>query len=512
MFTMNKSYKRVLAVLASALALTTAHVIPATARDVLNVAQARDPQNLDPIDTFTLSWGSFGSNIFDGLLVRDEKLNLMPALAEEWEFLDNNTRIRFYLRNDVVFHNGEIFNAEAVKFTFERLLGEQGAKGPQRSNYTSIERLEVVDEFTVDFVMNKVDPVILTKLSGYGAMIVPPQYIAEVGEDAFDKHPVGTGPFKVVKYTPSVNLQLAKFDGYWNGRAKVNELNVRFIPEPSTRIAELLSGGIDIALNIPTTAIDTIKANPNADLIAVDGPTVQIFRFKVKDAITSDIRVRKAINLAIDRKSIIQALLKGYASPIASAQGANSLGYDPELDGYPYDPEAAKILLQEAGVKPGTQITLDLQNNNDTVREVAQAIAGLLGQVGLEVKIRMHEQNMYSTELIPQGKTGEMFAFGWGGWTFDFDNTAYLLYHTGERWNPYIENAELNGLLEKQRELYSPEQRETILKTVASYAHMYALDVPLYNIQTLYGVRNNVKGFVGAPDDRTRFMSVSVEE
>lgn len=484
----------------------------AQAAGTLKVAQARDPQSLDPVDTFTLSWGSFGSNIFDGLLVRDEDLILKPALAERWEFLDDDKRIRFYLRSDVTFHNGEPFNATAVKYTFERLLGEEGKKGPQRSNYTAIDRLEIVDDYTVDFVMSRVDPVFLTKLSGYGAMIVPPKYIEQVGEEEFNKNPVGTGPFKVAGYTPSVSLELARFNNYWNGSAKLDGVTIRFIPEPSTRQAELLSGGVDIVLNIPTTSVDAINANDNVDLVAVDSPTIQMLRLKTKDAITSDIRVRKAINMAIDKASIIRALLKGYGKPISTAQGAKSLGFDADLDAYPYDPDRAKQLLQEAGVKPGTQIYLDMTNTNATMKEVVQAVSGMLSVVGLQVKIRMHEQNVYSFDIIPNGKTGEMFTFGWGGWTFDFDNTAYLLYHSGERWNPYNTDSQLDGLLEKQREIYDPKARQEILKQIGSYAHMYALDVPLYNEAKLYGVRKNVKGFIPAPDDRTRFMSVSLEK
>ena len=100
----------------------------------------------------------------------------------------------------------EPFNADAVKYTFDRLLGEEGAKGPQRGNYTSIREVVVVDDYTVDFMMEHPDPVLITKLSGYGAMIVPPKYIEDAGEEAFDMKPVGTGPFKVVEYTPTVGV------------------------------------------------------------------------------------------------------------------------------------------------------------------------------------------------------------------------------------------------------------------------------------------------------------------
>ena len=477
----------------------------------VTAAQRQDPQNFDPIDTFLLSWGSIGSNVFDGLLHRTEDLELKPGLATSWEFSDDSTRLRFTLREGVTFHNGEPFNAEAVKYTFDRLLGEQGKKGPQRSNYTSIERVEVVDDTTVEFVMNQADPVILTKLAGYGAMIVPPKYIEEAGEEAFDKKPVGTGPFKVVEYTPAVDVKLEKYEDYWGEKARIDDLTIRFIPEPATRMSELLSGGVDIALNIPTSAIDTVKGNDAVELVSVPGPTVSLLRFKVVDAVTEDVRVRQAINMAVDRAAIIDALLKGYGQPIASLQGAKSFGYDPDLQPYPYDPNGAMALLKEAGFKPGTTISMDMPSNDDTFREIAQAVIAYLGTVGVNVKLRTHERNIYSSEIMPKGQTGELYQFGWGGWTFDFDNTAYLLYHSGERWNPYIKDDRLDSLLEEQRQTYDTEVRENILRAVAAYAHEEALDLPLFNFETLYGVNKRVEGFVPAPDDRVRYVGISVD-
>ncbi len=496
------------ALLATCFALAT----PVFAQDTtLNVAQRQDPQNLDPIDTFRLSWGSIGSNIFEGLVFRGEDLVLQPGLATGWEFLDNETRIRFTLRQGVKFHDGEPFNAEAVKYTFDRLLGAEGEKGPQRSNYTSIREVVVVDEFTVDFLMESPDPVLITKLAGYGAMIVPPKYIKEVGEEAFDMKPVGTGPFSVVEYTPTVGVKLAKFDGYWNGEAQLDAVNIRFISEDATRMAELLSGGVDIALNIPTPSVETIKNDEDVDLVAVDGPTVVLTRFNTASGITADPRVRRAISMAVDRKTIVEAMLGGLASPISSAQGAKSFGNDPKLEAYPFDPEAAKALLAEAGVKPGTEITLDMPNNDETFREVSQVISAYLGQVGLNVSIRTHESSIYFNDIIEGGKTGDMFYYGWGGWTFDYDNTAYLLYHSGERYNPYVKDAKLDELLDAQRLTYDRDVREKALQEVARYAQEQALDLPLYNTSTIYGVNTRVKGFTPAPDDRARYMSVTVD-
>ncbi|MFA3918756.1 ABC transporter substrate-binding protein [Ruegeria hyattellae] len=491
--------------------LTFATPMMAFAETTLNVAQGRDPQNLDPIDTFRLAWGSIASNVFDGLVFRGEDLQLKPGLATNWEFLDNETRIRFTLREGVEFHNGEPFNAEAVKYTFDRLLGEEGAKGPQRGNYTSIREVVVVDELTVDFLMERPDPVLITKLSGYGAMIVPPKYIEEVGEEAFDMKPVGTGPFKIVEYTPTVGVKLERFDNYWNGNANVDNVNIRFIPEDATRMAELLSGGIDISLNIPTPSVETIKQSDVVDLVDVDGPSVVITRFNTENGITVDPRVRKAISMAVDRDTIIEALLGGLASPISSAQGERSFGNDTSLQPYPYDPEGAKTLLQEAGVAPGSEIALDIPSNNDTFREIAQVMAAYLDQVGLKLKVRTHETSVFFNEIVTNGKSGEMFYFGWGGWTFDFDNTAYLLYHTGERNNPYIDDAKLNALLEEERATYNTQVRRDALQKVAAYAHEHALDLPLYNLSTLYGVNKRVEGFVPAPDDRVRYMDITLK-
>src|SRR5918998_1757658 len=153
----------------------------AQAAGTITVAITIDPGSWDPIDTFLVDWSSAANNIYDGLTLRGPDMKLQPALATSWEFLDNNSRIRFKLRQNVKFHNGEPFNAEAVKFTFDRLLGEEGKKGPQQSNYTSISKVEIVDPYTVDFIMKQPDPVLLTKLDGYGGMIVPPKYIQEKG-------------------------------------------------------------------------------------------------------------------------------------------------------------------------------------------------------------------------------------------------------------------------------------------------------------------------------------------
>ncbi|GGB02722.1 peptide ABC transporter substrate-binding protein [Brucella endophytica] len=490
-----------------------AFTAPAFAAGKMTISSPQDPGSWDPIDTFLVQWAAVATNIFDGLTWRGPDLKVVPGLAESWEELDGGKRIRFKLRQNVKFHNGEPFDAEAVKFTFDRLLGAEGSKGPQRSNYTSIESIEIIDPYTVDMKLKTPDPVLLTKLAGYGAMIVPPKYIREKGEDYFNLNPVGTGAFKFVSYAPKVDIKLEANPDYWGGAPKLSELEYRFIAEPATAVAELQAGRVDLVIppTIPIGMIPVIQNDPKLEVLSIPGPTVDALRFNTRDGITADPRVRKAIIMAIDRATIVKSILAGQASEIASFQSALSFGYDPNLKPIPYDPEGAKKLLAEAGVKAGTPLQIDIRGNDQTMNEVAQVISSYLSMVGLTATIKPYETNVLLNDIIPQGKTGAMFQQKWGGWTFDYDNTAYLMYHTGEKWNPYDKDEKLDKLLEEQRTMTDPTQREKVLQEVAKYAADRALEVPLYNSNAIYGISKRVKGFVPAPDNRMKLTDVTVE-
>ncbi|MDA9557338.1 ABC transporter substrate-binding protein [Vibrio sp.] len=477
----------------------------------LTVAIPHDAGSWDPVDTFKVAWSTVANNIYDGLIERDVNLNLQPALAEKWEMMDNNMRIRFTLRQGVTFHNGEAFNAESVKFTFDRLLGEQGKAGPQRSNYTTIEKVAVVDEYTIDFFMNQVDPVILTKLAGYGSMIVPPKYIAEHGEDHFNHHPVGTGPFKMTAYKPKVSVEMARFDNFWGEKADIDTIKYRFIKEDATRVAELESGRVDIIDNVPVALVPQLNESKKSDLVGVSGPTTYAFRLNTKNGITKDPKVRKALTLAIDRQTIIDSILMGQAKMISSFQSDMSFGYDESISIDPYDPTKAMALLKEAGIKPGTEIEISYRSENSTFSEVAQAVAGYLSIVGINAKVKPYETGIYLSDVMPNGKTGEMFQSSWGGWTFDYDNTAYLMYHTGERWNAYDSYIELDKMLNEQRNHFEPEKRLPILHEIANFVKDEYIEIPMYSLKTLYGVGKHVQNFEGPADNRFRFNKVKVQ-
>jgi len=445
----------------------------------LVIVQGQDPQNWDPIATFLLSWGMVGCNVFDGLVDRGPDLVLRPGLATSWKWISKDV-LQFKLRRGVTFHDGEPFNADAVKFTFDRLLGPEGAKGPQQGNYTSIDHAQIVDPYTVNLVMKTEDPVIITKLAGYGAMIVPPKYIQQHDSAYFGSHPVGTGPFKFVEYNKDDHLTLAANQNYWNGAPRLAAVTYRFVPEVSTRVAELQAGRADIAQGVPVSQATVVKNDPNLVLLPVGSPTVIEVRFDPSKPPADDIRFRKAVIAAIDVQTIIQTILQGYGHRVSTFQSPLSFGNDPALKPYPYDPQQAKQLLAEAGTKAGTEVILSFPSNNADFREAAQAMASYLQAVGLKLTLQPIEQVTYFSDTLPHAKTGPIYEFGWGGWTLDFDNTAYLLYHKGEYWNPVFSDAQVEQYLTAERTTNDQKARLKAFSALDRRLYDLAIDFPLW--------------------------------
>lgn len=470
-----------------------------------------EPQNWDPIDTFLLDWSTVANSVFEGLMERTLDLELKPGLAESYEYLDDKT-LEFKLREGVEFHNGEPFNAEAVKFSFDRLLGEEGQKGPQYSNYTSIESVEVIDDYTVQMHLKNPDPVLLTKLAGYGAVIVPPKYVQEEGDENFNTNPVGTGPFKMTEYKRDQTIVLEKNENYWqDGLPKLDKVTFKVIPEASTRLAELQTGKIDIMKRVEVAQADSVKNNNFLELMEVGTPTVYSLRFDTAEEPVDDVRVRQAINYAIDKQAILDEILGGYGTLISTFQSELSFGNNPDLEPYPYDPEKAKQLLEEAGVAEGTELDVFIPGDDGNFKEVAQAAAFYLEEVGLKLNINSVDGTTLISDLIPNGNAGHMYRMGWGGWTLDFDNTAYLMYHEGEQWNPSFKDEKVEELLAAQRNTVDQEEREAIFKELTEVLYELAPEVNLYQAVDLYAVNNRVKNFQPPHEDRLRLEEVTVE-
>ena len=283
------------------------------------------------------------------------------------------------------------------------------------------------------------------------------------------------------------------------------------IAEPATQVAELQAGRLDIATTIPLSMLPVVANDPKLRTASINGPTTLALRFNTRDGITKDANVRRALVMAVDRDAIVKQILGGNAEPVASFQGKLSFGFDPDLKPRPFDVAQAKTLLQQAGVKPGTAVQIDFRGPDSNFREVVQAVAGYFQAVGLKPNLKGYETSVLLNDIIPSGKTGEMWQNQWGGWTFDYDNTAYAMYHSGQRWNPYDSDPNLDKLLDAQRNTYDQAERQRLLREAARYVADQALEIPLYSLNTIYGINKRVKNLTLPADGRFRFVNETIE-
>jgi peptide/nickel transport system substrate-binding protein len=484
----------------------------------LNLALQFDATNLDPMATYTLSNARWESEIYSPLTWRDPNLVMYdgldgrPApeegygLAASWEYADDLT-LNMTLKTGITFQNGEPFNAAAVKATYDRMLAPD-SQSPQAFNYNTISSVEVVDDATLIFHFSTTDPVMITKMAGYGSFIVPPQASTEDGFGTSTA--VGTGPYKLVEYVKDDHITFEAWDGWW-GSAKplVKTLNYRIIPDDNTRLSEFLAGNID-AFTLNVNQVSAAQGNPDVSLVEIGSPTVNGLRLDAKQAPTDNKSVRQAISHAIDLQTIIDTILGGYAQPVAVWQSPFSFGVDDTLAPYAYDTAMAQQLVTDSGLPTPIHITYDVIGQDTQALEVGQAVKDMLDAVGFDVELRTQEQATYYDDYVA-GKLGNIVPFGWGGWTLDYDNTYFSMYKTGESYNPSYSNSQVDDLLTQERATLDQAARLDIAKQLNQLIYDDAPDVMLYQTQYVWGVNNRVKNLLIPPDDRLWLVDTWVE-
>lgn len=498
-------------VLAISLGCVTASLAASTEQH-LKVGVVGDPHNWDPMDTYRLDWSAIATSVFEGLVERDLKAEIKPGLATSWDIDQAEKKIRFHLRKGVKFHNGDDFKADSVKYTFDRLLAPE-SKSPQKGNYSAIKEVKIVDDYTVDFLLNEIDAVLIVKLSGYAGVIVPKGYIEAKGDAHFNDHPVGTGPFKMTQYVPDQTVVLERFDDYWKQPLPtLDKVTFRVIPEASTRLAELQTHTIDISNKVEINQVSAVQNSPRVDVVKADTPSVYALRFDVLRKPVDDVRVREALALAIDMDTIVDTVLQGNARRINSFQSKLSFGYDDTIPVRPYDPKKAKQLLEAANYDFNQTLTLTTSASDTTFKEVTQAVQLYLKQIGIKTKLETVEFNVFINDMVPNRKAGHLFRQGWGGWTLDFDNTAYSLYHFGSKWCPDYNDKVVEQLLTEERTTMDQGIRKAAFTKMTHRLNETLPDIPLYQKVDLWGVNQRVKGFVAPVDGRMRFENVSIGE
>jgi peptide/nickel transport system substrate-binding protein len=376
--------------IASAAALLPPAALAEQQRNALVVAMPLLRQQFDP--TLQVAIPDFGTYqfLFDGLLNLGAE-GKVPGLAQSWAVSADGKQLDFKLRNGVKFHNGDALTAEDVKFTYERLLQPGNTHSYRQAFVELLERVEVVAPDHARFHLKAPWPAFFTSARYPLVGIVPKAYYEKVGSKGFQKAPIGTGPYKLA------GLQAAEWNrfeanaDYWNGAPKVKAVTIRLVKEPFTSYAMLERGEADIVVGLTGPLLERIRHNPKLRVVLSKyNGTSGLYFNKTSFPQSADKRVRQAIAYAVNRDAIAKNLLSGICEPASSIFTPVTYGFKDGLSVVPYDPEKAKSLLKEAGVKSGYTVTYALHTESfaslPNAPQVLEAIAGNLEAIGFKVE------------------------------------------------------------------------------------------------------------------------------
>lgn len=450
----------------------------------LVVIQGAEPPGLDPSLHREGPTYNVTINVFDSLLRKTRDGRNVPALAERFE-RDGDSAWIFHIRPGVTFHNGEELNAEAVRFTIDRIFDEE-LGSTRGADLEWLRNVEVIDDMTVRIEAE--EPFALAEHYFTELQILPPGYIAEVGNEAFNEQPVGTGPFQVVQWDRGNRIVLERNEDYWRRNVDIAELEFRFIESGSSRVATLLGGEADLITDPPIAARDRIENTPGTEFATATGTRVMFVGLDAtQDSPVSDPLVRQAMNYAVDTEAIVDNLIFGLGEVTTAHLTEADFGYNADVSPYPYDPDRARELLAEAGYEDGFTVTLDITSGryiNDT--EVAESIAGFLGDVGITVNVEVFEFGAFNDRLFGK-QTSPMYLVGWGNPVFD---AAYIYDFTAQTGSLLrsIENEEIDSLLARARTTTDQEVRLEAFQEAVRLINEAAPAIFLYKQPVIFGM------------------------
>lgn len=364
----------------------------------LTFAISGGPDTLDPQRTAATLAFQVMKSLYDTLVEPDDRGVLVSDLAESWTMTPDGKQWTFKLRPGVRFHNGRTLDAQDVVATFTRILDPKTAS-PKRSDFAAIDRVEAADATTVRFALKQPFAPFLAALGqGWGA-ILPRDAIAS-GND-FGKAPIGTGPFKVEEWSRDSFLRLGRFDAYFlGGQPQLDGVTFRFVSETPVKTAGLLTGEFDVVDSIDPLDLPRLQKDPRVTLILRKNATVNVVAINNARKPYTDVRVRRALWYAIDRKTVLRTAYGAGSTPVAEFMDAQSPYYVDLGDPYPYNPAKAKELLAEAGLGSGFSADLALPQPYATHIKAGELVQAMLAQVGVQAKIRVVEFGFWLSRIF----------------------------------------------------------------------------------------------------------------
>jgi peptide/nickel transport system substrate-binding protein len=467
-----------------------------TKDDTIVYALQSDMDNWDPPNSVLREAIILGYHVFDHLAVRDLKtMKVGPNLATSWKTLDEVTW-EVKLRQGVKFHDGTPFTAKDVKATFDRVL-DPAKKMTARGNHAKIKSVEIVDDYTVKFHTDGPYPLFVERMTAL--VMQSEKQIKEKGHDWMQEHPVGTGPYKLVRWSRKQEHVLVRNDDYWGTKPHFKNLRVRIIPEQATQIAELISGGVDLIKAVPPDQMDVI--NKSGQARTGTSPILRTAMLQLDQSGRAgpnpfqDKRVRQAANLAIDVDAIIKHVLNGLGDRTPTVVNPMAFGFDPQVKPYRQDLERAKKLLAEAGFPNGVDVRFMTGPPivEPAIQQTNDAIVADMTKAGFRVQQNYIGDNTVLVAKIKESKADPMFNWSWGYYSvFDADAILYDCLKCGEAYSYYC-NKDLDALILPGRSTLDARKRTEIYQKVQKLLSDDAAYIFKWGLRGVWGISNRIE-------------------
>lgn len=535
----SKRARQTLLSLVAVTALSGMGLAPAMAKTLVYCSEG-SPEGFDAaLYTTNSTWDASAETIYDRLTEFESgTTNVIPGLAESWIISDDNLEYTLKLREGVKFHSTEsftptrAFNAEDVLFTYNRQLDKQhpwnnylvGA-GWEMFNAmdmpTIIKQVVKVDDHTVKFVLNQPDASLLAKLALNFGSIMSAEYAAQLDKagqrEDLDHKPVGTGPFRFIDYQTNAAIRFAANDDYWDGTPKIDNLIFVIATDAATRMQKLQAGECHVAAYPAPADVAGLKRDPNLTVMEQPGLNVAYLAMNTLDAPFNKVEVRRALNMAIDRKAIVDAVYQGMGQVAQSVLPSTMWGYNADIKGYSYDPDAAKKLLDGAGVKElkmkiwAMPVSRPYMPN---ARRAAELMQADLSKVGIDVEIVSYEWGEYLKKARDKQRDGAIVL---GGTSDNGDPDNLLSYFFSCSGVGGSNNANwcyqpLEEILQKARVSSNKDERTKLYQEAQAIISDQAPWVPLAHSTVVLPMSKNVKNYVMEPLGSHRFEKVDIEE
>jgi peptide/nickel transport system substrate-binding protein len=514
-------YRIALALHHSACALTGIFMCAAAAAADLSIGISSDVTSLDPHYVATQHNVAVGWNIFDALTRVDEHARIIPGIATSWRAI-NPTTWEFKLRKGVKFHDGSELTADDVAYSLVRPLAIAGSPGGFAVYVRRIISKEIVDPYTIR----------LKTATPYGAMPQDLNAIMIVSKKAalnatpadFDsgKAMIGSGPYKFVRWARGDRVELVRFEGYWDKKPAWDKVTFRMMSNDPARTAALLSGDVDVIENVPPADIARIRANANLRMEqTVSWRTIffHMDQYRTQPPLVTDldgkplaknpfmdVRVRRAISKALNRKALVERAMENVAVPASNSVSPQIFGYQADIKVEAFDPDGAKKLLTEAGYPNGFAMTVSAPSDryiNDD--QVAQAVAQMLSRIGIKCAVEAMPFNVYLTKARDQQFSFAML--GWGSYAADLALRALLMTPNADKgngawnWGRYS-NPKVDQLVEQALDTVDDKKREALAREAGATAAADVAIIPLHHQIVTWAMKKNI-AYQARTDERS---------